>query len=75
LVSAKRNDESLLITRSQRRAPIAIVIADDLHLPRLATDGTILHVRLMASAALVDIEVDVFAAIRAAERYQFRHFK
>jgi hypothetical protein len=67
--------KGLLIPRSQRRIPIAIVIADHFDLPRLATDGTILHVRLTASAAFVDIEVDVLPTIRAAERYQFSHFK
>ncbi|HEX3068153.1 MAG TPA: hypothetical protein VHX14_06225 [Thermoanaerobaculia bacterium] len=32
-----------------------------------------MDVRLTASAALVDIEIDVFAAVRAAERDQFSH--
>jgi hypothetical protein len=39
----------------------------------LATDGAILHVRLPASACIVDIEIDVLAAIGTAEWNQFRH--
>ena len=63
----------LLVARSQRGVPIAVAIADHLDLPRLTTDGAVLHVRLPARAALIDVQLRGLAAVRAGDGKSVAH--
>src|SRR5438876_10220386 len=58
---------ALLIGRSQCRAPRPRPILRHFDLPWLTAHGTVLHEDLAVSATLVDVELDGFAAIPAAQ--------
>lgn len=53
-----------LIVRPEGRAPVAIPVAGDFDLPRLAAHRAVLYVDLACSAAFIDVEVDRLSTIR-----------
>jgi hypothetical protein len=58
------NGDALLVVRAERRAPVAIPIAGDFDLPRLATDRAVLYVDLARSAAVIDVELHGLSTVR-----------
>jgi hypothetical protein len=64
---------ALLVRGSKQSAPNAVNLLDDVHLPRLATDGAILDERLVLAAFFVDEQLDRFAAVGTACHDDFGH--
>lgn len=61
------------VRSSKRRTPVTLVIAFDLDVPGLTTDGAVLHVRLPPTSRLVHIDLGVFSAIWTADCDVLRH--
>src|SRR5438132_940097 len=62
-----------LVRRAHRRAPVAVAVAGQFDLPRLAAHRAILHVRLPAPAAVFEVELRRLAAVGTQDRDELAH--
>ena len=63
----------LFIPSLDNGIPVAIRIAGQLDLPRLAADGAILHVRLPAPSGLFEVELGDGSAVGTHDRDEVAH--